>query len=89
MSATFEISVPDALVKALGGEASDLPRRTLETLLVECYRAGRLSHAQVGEALGLTRWETDGFLKEAQAYRPWAPDEFASDLLTLRQITSG
>jgi len=86
MPATIEISLPDALVKALGAKASDLPRRTLEALVVQSYRAGDLSHAQVAEALGLDRWETDRFLKQTQAFRPWDPAEFAADLSALRQV---
>ncbi len=86
MASTIEISLPDTLVKALGGKSSELPRRTLEALVVQSYRAGRLSHAQVSEALGIDRWETDAFLKKAEAYRPWDPEEFASDLATLQNL---
>ena len=86
MASTIQISLPDTLVKALGGKPSELPRRTLEALVVQSYRAGCLSHAQVGEALALDRWETDAFLKKAEAYRPWNPEEFASDLATLQNL---
>ena len=87
MSATIEISLPDNLVRALGSNAAELPRQTLEALVAQTYRAGKLTHAQVGEALGLDRWETDGFLKAAQAHRAWESEEFSADLAHLRSIS--
>ena len=86
MSATFEVSWPDSLVRVLGSNAADLPRQTLEALVAQTYRAGKLTHAQVGEALGLDRWETDGFLKAAHAQRAWESEELSSDLEHLRSI---
>ena len=86
MAATFEISVPDTLVKALGAEPDDLPRQTLEALIVQAFRKGQITHAQVGELLELNRFETDGFLKNAQAFRLSESEEFASDLESLRRI---
>jgi len=86
MVATFEISVPDTLVKALGAEPDELPRQTLEALTVQAFRKGQITHAQVGELLELNRFETDGFLKNAQAFRLSESEEFASDLESLRRI---
>ena len=86
MAATFEISVPDTLVKALGAEPDELPRQTLEALIVQAFRKGQITHAQVGELLELNRFETDGFLKNAQAFRLSESEEFASDLESLRRI---
>ena len=86
MAAKFEISVPDTLVKALGAEPDELPRQTLEALIVQAFRKGQITHAQVGELLELNRFETDGFLKNAQAFRLSESEEFASDLESLRRI---
>lgn len=86
MSATIEISLPDALVAALGSDAATLPHHALEALVAQAYRAGKLTHAQAGEILGLDRWQTDDFLKQAQAFRPGEVEEFASDLVTLRRL---
>jgi len=87
MAATIEISVPDALMKALGTEPEQLPRQTLEALIVQAYRKGQITHAQVAELLNLNRWETDGFLKNAQAFRAHESDEFSSDLERLRSLS--
>jgi hypothetical protein len=86
MSATIEISLPDPLLKALGGEAAELPRRTLEALVERAYCAGQITHAQAGEIPTLDRWQTDAFLKQAQAFRPTVAEEFAADLAALRRI---
>ncbi len=86
MSATVEISLPDSLVKALGASASELPRKTLEALTAQCYQSGKLTHAQVGEALGLDRWQTDAFLKGARAHRLSENEEFEADLAKVREL---
>jgi len=88
MAATIEISLPDELVKALGGGPSELPRRAFESLVSDAYRAGRISHAQAGEMLGLDRWQTDAFVQEARAHRAGEPEEFADDLAIIRRLTS-
>lgn len=88
MAATVEISVPETLVKALGAQPEQLPRQTLEALIVQAYRKGQITHAQVGEFLGLDRFQTDGFLKDAQAFRARETEEFAADLERLRRIVS-
>ena len=86
MAATFEISLPDVLVNALGLDLSELSRQTIEALVIQSYRAGRISHAQVAETLNLDRWQTDAFLNDSQAFRPWEPAEFSRDLAILRSI---
>ncbi len=85
MAETVEIAVPDLLVKALGANPADLQRQTLEALVAQAYRAAKITHAQAGEILGLDRFETDGFLKVAQAHRSWESEESASDLENLRR----
>ena len=85
MAATVEISVPDTLVTALGAQPANLPQQTLEALIIHAYRNGKITHAQVGELLDLDRWETDAFLKQAQAFRAGENEEFATDLERLRR----
>ena len=84
MAATVEISVPDTLIKALGAQPEELPRQTLEALVIQAYRKGQITHAHVGELLALDRWEIDAFLKDAQAFRSHESEEFSSDLERLR-----
>ena len=86
MAAIVEILVPDTLLKAIGAEPDELPRQTIEALIVQAFRKGQITHAQVGELLELNRFETDAFLKDAQAFRLRDTEEFASDLENLRLI---
>ena len=87
MAATVEISVPEALIEALGAQPAEMPRQTIEALVVQAYRKGQITHRQVGEFLDLDRLETDGFLKKAQAFRPYESEEFFCDLERLRRIS--
>jgi hypothetical protein len=88
MSATIEISVPDELVKAIGANPSDLPRRAFEALVSEAYRGGKITHAQVANMLDLDRWQTDAFLKGAKAFRASESEDFAGDLASLRDLAA-
>ena len=38
--------------------------------------------------LGLDRWQTDAFLKNAQAYRACESEEFSDDFATLRRLAT-
>ena len=87
VTATVEIAVPDILVKALGSEDRELPRRALEALIVQAYRKRQITHAQVAEFLSLDRFETDHLLKEADGFRSGEDEEFSSDLEKLRRIS--
>ena len=78
---------PDTLIKAIGAAPAELPRQTLEALIVQAFRKGQITHAQVGEFLELNRFETDAFLKDSQAFRFGETEEFASDLENLRRIS--
>jgi hypothetical protein len=76
------------LVKAIGASPSELPRRAFEAMVSEAYRAGKITHAQAGEMLGLDRWQTDAFLKGAHAYRDGEGEEFSGDLDALRRLAT-
>jgi hypothetical protein len=85
MAAMIEIKIPETLARALGGENANLPQRTLEAATLQQYSAGKITHAQVGEILGLDRWETDALLKKHQVFPPDFDAEFKDDLIKLRQ----
>lgn len=56
----------------------------LEALAIEGYRSGALSHFQVSRLLGISRFETDGFLKkhEVEEYA-YGVDDLACDLMSI------
>jgi hypothetical protein len=83
MNATLTLEAPEKLLRVLGEGASQ-SRRALESITAQEYVEGNLTHAEVAEILGLSRWETDAFLKTKQAFRASDADEFADDAARLR-----
>jgi predicted HTH domain antitoxin len=65
----------------------DAERTALEAFAIESYRSGALSHFQVSKVLGLSRFETDGFLKEHQVEEyAYGVDDLASDLISISSM---
>jgi hypothetical protein len=61
MIISFELSQDlEQQIRTNGHHINDKAR---EAFLVEMYREHAISHRQLGEALGLERYETDGLLK--------------------------
>jgi predicted HTH domain antitoxin len=85
MKLTLEL--PDEIEETLRAQWSNLPRHALEALAIEAYRSDILTAFQVQEMLGLaSRWETDEFLKKAQAHLHYSAEDLAQDLRTLREL---
>ena len=63
-----------------------LPRSKVEDAVIERYRAGRLSHRQVGETLGLDYWRTESFLKERGVPLNYLASDLEADAATLEKI---
>jgi hypothetical protein len=61
---TLSIDIPASLERQLRAQTSDLPREAKEAMLVGFYRQGKLTRPQLSDALGLSRFETDGILKK-------------------------
>jgi hypothetical protein len=57
------LQVPDEIAAILAQEGGDLARRALEAFAVDEFKAQRINEPQLGEMLGLTRIQMDGFLK--------------------------
>lgn len=62
-------------------------REALESLAIEGYRSGTLSHFEASQILGLSRFEFDGFLKERHIYEhAYDVEDLKADIETLRQL---
>jgi predicted HTH domain antitoxin len=62
-------------------------RDALESLAIEGYRAGALSHYQASQILGLSRIEFDGFLKERHIYdHAYDVEDLEQDRETLGEL---
>lgn len=60
-------------------------RAALESLAIEGYKTGALSHFQASQLLGLSRIEFDGFLKERHIYdHAYGVDDLKNDLETVQ-----
>jgi hypothetical protein len=58
------VHIPDELAAQLAAQGGDLERRALEALVLEEFRAGRLSKAELQRALSFKVLnEVDGFLR--------------------------
>ncbi len=83
------LQVPDDIVQKLQARSEDLPRRAMESLAADYYRAGVLTSAEVQRMLGFeTRWETDAFLKERGAYLHYSEEDLQQDIETFRRLSS-
>jgi predicted HTH domain antitoxin len=76
------VHLPDDFTKQ-----PDPGRTALESLAVEGYKTGALSHYQASQLLGLTRIEFDAFLKDRRVYdRAYGVDELNEDRETVRRL---
>jgi hypothetical protein len=70
MNLTLHIS--DELAARLGAAGPDLERQALEALMLEHYRAGRITIDELQEALGFEALNVvDGFLKTHGVYEDY------------------
>jgi predicted HTH domain antitoxin len=76
------VQLPDDL-----SQYPDPGRQALESLAIEGYRTGVLSHHEASHLLGLSRFELDGFLKKRHIYeQAYSVEDFNEDRETMRQL---
>ena len=70
------------ILAALAGGVS---RAVLEAVAIEAYRSGTITPAQVQQMLGLrSRWETESFLRQANAFQDYTMDDLERDIAAIR-----
>jgi predicted HTH domain antitoxin len=57
------IQLPTDVEKRLRAEFADLDAEARETLALDLFRRGKLSHYELSKVLGLDRFATDAYLK--------------------------
>ncbi len=82
MSISFEI--PQDIEQELRTNGLDMNREAKEAYLVNLYREDRISHRQLGEALGLSRYETDGVLKRYKVSPSVTAEEMRAQATALK-----
>jgi len=82
------LNLPEDVAEVLAGKWQDLPRAALESLALEGYRAGALTHSQVRRLLGFpSLTETDGFLKQHGVYLEYDAESLEHDTANSRLAT--
>jgi len=81
------VEIPDNLARSLNAAGGDLPRRVLEALALEEYRADRLSKEALSQVLGIaTSYQLDGFLKEHGVWIEYDDEDIARERATLERL---
>jgi predicted HTH domain antitoxin len=83
---TISFELPQDIEQELRTNGLDLNQEAKEACLVELYRQERISHRQLAEALGLSRYETDGVLKRHKAWLELTPEELAAQAALLHDV---
>ena len=83
------VSIPDRPARQWGDTPTAIGRRVVEDAVVERYRAGRLSHRQVGEVLGLDYWQVETFLKERGLPLNYLAEDLEADRAALGKLFTG
>lgn len=81
------VSIPDQLATRLSQNGPDLERQALEALVLENFRAGRMSKDELAQVLGLDGGDQiDGFLKARDVFEPCTVDDVDRDVATLERL---
>lgn len=83
------VKMPDQIARHWGETPDAVGCHVMEDAAIEGYRAGRLSHRQFGEMLGLDYWETEAFLKERGVPLNYSAAELDADSTALDKILGG
>jgi hypothetical protein len=78
--------MPGAVARQWGDTPQAIGRHMVEDAVIERYRTGRLSHRQVGEALGLNYLQAEAFLQPRGLPLNYALTDLEADQATLEKI---
>jgi predicted HTH domain antitoxin len=82
------IDIPDEIGQVLATQAGGVTRAVLEAVAIEAYRSGAITPAQVQQMLGLgSRWETETFLRRAEAFHDYTMDDLERDIAAIRDTS--
>jgi predicted HTH domain antitoxin len=82
---TIIFDIPQDIEQELAASVPDLNAEARETFLVNLYREDRITHHQLAQALGLTRIETDGVLKQHKISSGPSLEELRAEIGSLRE----
>jgi hypothetical protein len=79
------IQIPDEIASRIAS-GGDLPRRALEALAIEELKAGRITEPELGQILGLSRLQIDGFLKSHGVFQDLTIEDVDRDIADLKSL---
>ena len=82
MDISFDI--PHDIEQQARADGADLNGEAREAYLVDLYRQDRITHHQLAEALGLSRYEADGVLKRHEVSPGVTAEEMRKQAAALR-----
>jgi predicted HTH domain antitoxin len=83
MNISFEL--PQDIEHEITADGANLNADAKEAYLVDLYRQHKVSHYQISQALGLSRYETDGVLKKHGVGLGISPEEMRAQSESLRE----
>jgi predicted HTH domain antitoxin len=82
------VELPDQVARQWGDTPDKVAHHMLEDAAIEGYRAGRLSHRQVGEMLGFDYWQTETFFQKRGVPVNYSAADLDADKATLDKISA-
>jgi predicted HTH domain antitoxin len=82
------INLPEDVAQSFLKNGESIEREVLEATALDGFREGKLSHAQVGRMLGLSRFETDDFLKAHNVPSDYMIEDLEQDRRNLDKLLS-
>jgi Uncharacterised protein family (UPF0175) len=82
---TISFELPPDIEQLVSTNGADLNHMAREAFLVELYREKKITQHQLGQALGLDDYETDGVLKRHGVGYDLMLDEFEEQRTFLRR----
>lgn len=80
------IKLPEDVAGVFLAKGENIEREVLEATALEGYRSGKLSHAQIGRMLNLSRFEVDAFLKTHDIPLNYTVEDLEVDRRTLDKL---
>jgi predicted HTH domain antitoxin len=87
MNISIPINLSPEVEEQLRAESGDLSSAVRESFAVNLFRRGILTHHEVGQELGLDRFETDALLKRNQVTQySLSHEDIDADVNSLKQF---
>jgi predicted HTH domain antitoxin len=80
------VELPDDLAQQMIPVGQNPARAVLENMAVEAFRSHRLTEHQLAQALGMDRYQLDGFLKQRGVWLDYTMDDLRQELEAQRKL---